>query len=107
MAKQLTNWRKKGRSAPTVDYDDPTVDFDSATTPYAGNGETPASVIKQRSGWRNRAKQLTHFIINPAAVINEYLYNSTAAYNSSQTYNGIVVGEPHSTGKKPTPWSKA
>lgn len=107
MAKQLTNWRKKGRSTPTVDYDDATVDYDDASTPYAGNGETPASVIKQRSGWRNRAKQLTHFIINPAAAVNEYFYNSTATYNSSQTYNGIVVGEPHSTAKKPTNWSKA
>ena len=107
MTKQLTTWRKKGRTAPSVDYDDPTVDFDSPTTPYAGNGETPASVIKQRSGWSKRVKQLTSFIINPASDTNEYLYNSTATYNSALTYNGIVVGEPRSTAKKPTAWSKA
>lgn len=107
MAKQLTSWRKKGRTTPTVDYDSPTVDFDSATTPYAGNGETPASVIKTRTSWGNRVKQLTRFIINPASDTNEYAYNSTALYNSSQTYNGIVVGEPRSTAKKPIDWSKA
>lgn len=107
MAKQLTQWRKKGRTAPTVNYDDATVDFDSATTPYAGNGETPASIIKQTTSWSKRVKQLTRFIINPASDTNQYLYNSTAAYNSSQTYNGIVVGEPRSTAKKPTAWSKA
>lgn len=107
MAKQITNWRKKGRTAPSVDYDDPTVDFDSATTPYAGNGETPASVIKMRTSWGNRVKQLTRFIINPASDTNEYAYNSTALYNSTQTYNGIVVGEPRSTAKKPTAWSNA
>lgn len=107
MSKITTAWRRKGRSAPTIDYDDATVDFDSATTPYAGNGETPASVIKQRTSWGKRVKQLTRFIINPASDTNQYLYNSTAAYNSSQTYNGIVAGEPRSTAKKPTPWSKA
>lgn len=107
MAKQLTSWRKKGRTTPTVDYDSPTVDYDGATTPYAGNGETPASVIKQVTAWGNRVKQLTRFIINPASDTNEYLYNSSALYNSSQTYNGIVVGEPRSTAKKPTDWSKA
>lgn len=107
MAKQLTSWRKKGRTTPTVDYDSPTVDYDGATTPYAGNGETPASVIKQRTGWSNRVKQLTSFIINPASDTNQYAYNSSALYNSSLTYNGIVVGEPHSTAKKPTAWSKA
>lgn len=106
MTKQLTSWRKKGRTAPTVDYDDATVDYDDAATPYAGNGETPASVIKQRSGWRNRVKQLTSFVKNPAAYANDYFYNSSETYNSSQTYSGIVVGEPHSTAKKPTNWSK-
>lgn len=107
MAKQLTSWRKKGRTAPTVDFDDATVDYDGSTTPYAGNGETPNSVIKTRSDWRNRVKALTHFIINPAADTNEYLYNSSLAYNSTATYSGIVVGEPHSTAKKPQLWSKA
>lgn len=107
MAKQLTNWRKKGRTAATVDYDAPTVDFDSATTPYAGNGETPASVIKQASSWAKRAKQLTRFIINPASDTNEYLYNSSLAYNSTATYSGNVSGEPHSTAKKPQLWSRA
>lgn len=107
MSKQLTSWRKKGRTPATVDYDAPTVDYDGATTPYAGNGETPNSVIKVRSGWRNRVKVLTSFIINPASDTNQYLYNSTALYNSTQTYSGIVVGEPTSTAKKPQLWSKA
>lgn len=107
MAKVLTSWRKKGRTAATVDYDAPTVDYDGATTPYAGNGETPNSVIKVRSDWRNRVKALTNFIINPASDANEYPYNSSQAYNSSATYSGIVVGEPQSTAKKPQAWSKA
>lgn len=107
MAKQLTSWRKKGRTQATADYDGSTIDYDSGTQKYAGNGETPSSVIKQRTSWGKRVKQFTRFLINPAAIINEYLYNSTAAYNSTQTYNGIVVGEPHSTSKKPTEWSKS
>lgn len=107
MAKQLTSWRKKGRTAATVDYDAPTVDFDSATTPYAGNGETPASVIKQTTSWSNRVKQLTRFIINPLAYANDAIYDSARAYDVAATYDGIVVGEPKSTAKKPTDWSKA
>ena len=107
MSKQTTPWRKKGRTAPSVDYDAPTVDFDGATTRYAGNGEMPASVIKQRSSWGKRLKLATHFLVNPASVLNYVLYNSTQTYNSTATYNGIVVGEPHSTAKKPTAWSKA
>lgn len=107
MAKQLTSWRRKGRTAASADYDSASIDYDSSTQLYAGNGETHNSVIKQRTGWSNRVKQLTRFLINPAAVVNEYLYNSSSAYNSTQTYNGIVAGEPRSTAKKPTDWSKA
>lgn len=107
MSKQSTSWRKKGRTAASVDYDAPTVDFDGATTPYAGNGETPASVIKQRTSWGKRAKNLAHFLVNPASVVNYVQYNSTALYNSSATYNGLAVDEPYSTAKKPTAWSKA
>jgi len=107
MAKQLTSWRKKGRTAPTVDYDAPAVDYDGATTPYAGNGETPASVIKQRTSWGKRVKALAHFLVNPASAVNYVQYNSSALYNSSATYNGLVASEPYSTAKKPTAWSKA
>jgi len=107
MAKILSQWRRKGRSAPSVDYDAPAVDYDGSTTPYAGNGETHDSVIKQRSSWGKRAKAVTQFLINPAADTNEYLYNSSQTYNSAATYSGIVVGEPHSTAKKPQLWSKA
>lgn len=107
MAKILSTWRRKGRTTPTVDYDAPTVDYDGSTTPYAGNGETQDSVIKQRSSWGKRVKAVTQFLINPAADTNEYLYNSSQAYNSAATYSGIVVGEPSSTAKKPQAWSKA
>lgn len=107
MSKITTSWRRKGRSTPTVDYDAPTVDYDGSTTPYAGNGETHNSVIKQTSSWSKRVKKLTNFLINPAADTNEYLYNSSQTYNSAATYSGIVVGEPHSTAKKPQAWSKA
>jgi hypothetical protein len=107
MSKQTTSWRKKGRSAATIDFDGSTIDYDGATTPYAGNGETPASVIKQRTAWGKRLKAVTRFLVNPAAVINEYLYNSTSAYNSTQTYNGLVSGEAHSTAKKATDWRQA
>lgn len=107
MVKLRTTWRKQGRTAPTVDYDDATVDYDGATTRYAGNGETPASVIKQRTLWGKAAKLLTRFVINPAAHTNEQIYNTDRTYNVDATYSGIVVGEPHSTAKKPTEWSKA
>lgn len=107
MSKIVSSWRRKGRSAPSVDYDAPAVDYDGSTTPYAGNGETHDSVIKVRSDWRNRVKKLTNFVINPLADTNEYQYNSSLAYNSTATYSGIVVGEPHSTAKKPQAWSKA
>lgn len=107
MVKRRTQWKKQGRSAPTVDYDDSTVDYDDATTPYAGNGETPASVIKQRSLWARSVKPLTRFVINAAAHANEQIYNSDRIYNVDATYNGIVVGEPYSTAKKPALWSKA
>lgn len=107
MAKQLTSWRKKGRSAPTVDYDAPAVDYDGSTTPYAGNGETPQSVIKQRSAWGKRVKAVTHFVINTLADANQAIFDSNRTYDVAATYDGIVVGEPTSTAKKATPWSKA
>jgi hypothetical protein len=107
MVKQRTQWKKQGRSTPTVDYDDSTTDYDGATTPYAGNGETPASVIKRRALWSKAIKPLTHFVINTAAHTNEEIYNTNRVYNVDATYNGIVVGEPHSTAKKPMIWSKA
>lgn len=107
MSKQTTTWRKKGRTPATVDYDDPTKDYDGATVPYAGNGETPESVIKVSSDWRNRVKAITHFILNPASIANDAIYDTTRIYDVAATYDGIVVGEPHSTAKKPQLWSKA
>lgn len=107
MVKQRTQWRKQGRSAATVDYDDSTVDYDDATTLYAGNGETPASVIKRRSLWARSVKPLTRFLVNTAAHANEAIYNSDREYNVDATYSGIVTGEPRSTAKKPNIWSKA
>ena len=73
MAKQLTQWRKKGRTSPSVNYNDPTVDFDSSTTRYADNGETPASVIKQHTSWEKRTKQPTRFIINTIIVTGKQI----------------------------------
>lgn len=107
MAKQLTQWRKKGRTSPTTLYNDSTVDYDSGTVRYAGNGETHNSVIKQRTDWSKRVKKLTQFIVNPLAYANRLLYNSHTQYNAHVTYSGIVAGEPKSTAKKPTDWSKA
>lgn len=107
MAKQPSSWRKKGRTTPTVDYDAPTVDYDGSATPYAGNGETAASVIKQRTSWGKRLKGATHFLINPLAYAARLAYNTHTAYNAHLTYDGIVPGQPKSTAKKPTDWSKA
>ena len=107
MSKIITSWHRKGRTPAITDYDAPAVDYDDASTKYAGNGETHDSVIKQRSLWGKRVKKLTSFLINPASDTNQYIYNSTQAYNSAATYSGIVVGEPTSTAKKPQAWSKA
>lgn len=107
MTKQITQWRKKGRTAATVDFDSSTTDYDDPTTPYAGNGETPASVIKQRTSWGNRAKQLTRFVVNTLADANRAVFDADETYDAAVTYDGIVVGEPRSTAKKPTSWSRA
>lgn len=107
MAKRLTTWRKKGRSAATADYDGATIDYDSATQKYAGNGETHTSVIKKLTSWSNRAKSATRFIKNTASDANEQVYDTGRAYDVAATYDGIVSGEPRSTAKKPTAWSNA
>lgn len=106
MAKQTTSWRKKGRTAPTVDYDSPTVDYDGSATPYAGNGETAASVIKQRTDWSKPLKAATRFIINPLAYAARLAFNTHTLYNAHLTYDGIVPGQPRSTAKQPSDWSK-
>lgn len=107
MAKQTTRWRKQGRTTPTADYDGATIDYDSGTQKYAGNGETPVSVIKQRTSWIKRVKNVTRFIKNPASDANDEAFDTARAYNVNATYDGIVVGEPRSTAKKPTAWSKS
>lgn len=106
MTKQPTSWRKQGRTTPTVDYDAPTVDYDDPNTKYADNGETAASVIKQRTLWGKRLKGATQFIINPLAYAARLAFNTHTQYNAHLTYDGIVPGEPRSTAKKPTDWSK-
>lgn len=107
MSKQTTLWRRKGRTAPSSDYDGATTDYDASTQKYAGNGETAVSVIKQRTSWEKKVKLVTNFSHNPASMVNDQIFNSARAYNVAATYDGIVVGEPHSSAKKPTSWSKA
>lgn len=107
MAKQTTSWRKKGRTTATGDYDGGTTDYDSGTQKYAGNGETPNSVIKQPSLWSKATKLATRFIKNPASDANDQIFDTSRIYDVAATYDGIVANEPHSTAKKPTAWSKA
>lgn len=107
MAKQLTKWRRKGNTPATGAYNASTVDYDSATQTYAGNGLSPRSVIKKVTAWGKRAKQLTHFVVNPASYANAQPYDTNRAYDVAATYDSIVIGEPRSTRKKPTEWSKA
>ena len=52
------------------------------------------------------AKQRTTWKKNPSSDADLVAYNSTELYNSTATYNGLVVGEPRSTDKKATAWSK-
>ncbi len=108
MTKQRTTWKKQGQVTPTVPFNDATVDYDSSTTPFGGSGQSAASIIKPRRTWTKANKVRTNFTKNPASDQNMYTYNDASiAYNSSRTYNGIVAGEPASTTKKPTAWSKA
>lgn len=107
MTKQLSSWRKKGRTTATADYDGSTIDYDSGTQKYAGNGETPNSVIKQASVWSKAAKLASRFIKNPASDTNDQIFDTSRIYDVAATYDGIVANEPHSTAKKPTAWSKA
>jgi hypothetical protein len=106
MSKQPTSWRRKGRTTPTVDYDAPAVDYDSSTAKYADNGETHDSVIKQPSAWSKRVKAVTQFLKNPAAILNDTIFDTDRVYDVAATYDGIVAGESHSTAKKATAWSK-
>jgi hypothetical protein len=106
MAKQPSSWRRKGVTAPTTHYPESTVDYDGSGQKYA-EGQQPGAVIKQTSIWSKRLKQATRFLINPAAVLNDLLFDTTNIYDAPLTYDGIVVGEPHKTNKKPTDWSKA
>ena len=107
MAKQLTSWRKQGRTTAITDYDGSTIDYDGAVTRYAGNGETHQSVIKQLTPWDKAVKAVTRFIINPASDTNQVVYNTASAYNVATTYDSIVTGEPRSTAKKPIIWTKS
>lgn len=106
MSKITTLWRRKGRTQATADYDGATIDYDEPTQKYAGNGETAVSVIKQRTAWDKKVKQITSFSHNPASEANDQVFDTARVYNVAATYDGIVVGEPHSTSKKPTAWSK-
>lgn len=106
MAKQITSWKKTGQTTPTVDFDSASVDYDSSTTPYAGNGQSANSEVKQRTSWDKGAKQVTAFSKNPASDTNNLIYDSNNNYDVSLTYDGIVANEPASTTKKPTEWSK-
>lgn len=81
MAKQVTQWRKQGRTVASGDYDGATIDYDSSTQRYAGNGETPASVIKRATSWDKRLKNATRFIKNPASNENDRIFNDDKAYN--------------------------
>lgn len=107
MAKQLTQWRRQGRTQPTINYDSSSIDYDSSTTKYADNGETHDSVIKARTSWTKHVKQTTRFIHNPDALTNDALFDTHRQYNVAATYDGIVVGEPHSTAKKAMIWRRA
>ncbi len=107
MAKKLTQWRKQGQTATSVDYDASTVDYDSSTTPYASS-QTAESTVKKRTGWNKAVKRVVKFIKNPASDTNATIYDSNNIYDSTTlTYDSIVVGEPASTSKKPTDWRTA
>ena len=107
MVKQLTSWRRQGRTRPSTGYNESTVDYDSSTTKYADNGETHDSVIKRSVSWSKRVKSVTQFIKNPASTLNDAIFDTARAYDVAATYDGIVTGEPRSTAKKATSWRKA
>ena len=106
MTKIRTLWQKKGRTQATADYDAADIDYDDSAQRYAGNSETAGSIIQQRTAWEKKVKQVTNFSHNPASEVNDQVFDTARAYNVAATYDGIVSGEPHSTAKKPTAWSK-
>lgn len=107
MSKQKTNWSLPGQSAQSADYDDSAIDYDESTQQYAGNGQDNKTPLKQRTLFSRATKQRTTFIKNPDAGANDAIFDTDRAYDVDATYDGIVVGEPHSTNKKPMAWSRA
>lgn len=106
MSKIPTSWKRPGQVVSTVDYDAPNVDYDDPTKKYVDGNSTRDTSIKTPGAWSRTLKTATKFVKNIAAQVNDALFDTARIYDVNATYDGIVATEPHSTAKKPQPWSR-
>lgn len=108
MAKPLTQWTSNAALDTTAIYDQPGVTYDTIYAIYdavVGNalGQVPAE-------WLDATVKLpANWVVNPAAEINYYLYDSAShTYDSAvDTYDGIATNESAAQTKQPALWSDA
>lgn len=106
--KTPTIWSSNpGKSTGLTAFSDATVAYSSATQVYSNANSTLNDSGKTATSWATSSKTATSWNANPAATVNQYLFDSAAhTYDSAvDTYDGIVAGVETLANKTPTAWS--
>ncbi len=106
--KNATSWDRNTAKLDGVAYSSASVTYNSSTTAYSSSTTALAEDGQLPAAWVQSTKIGSNWETNPAAIVNEYAYDSaTDPYDSAvQTYDGIVVGQDNLNQSVPALWAE-
>jgi hypothetical protein len=108
MTKTPLAWSSNTARVSGVAYSSATTTYSSANTSYSSSTATASFDGSLPISWTKQAKTAAAWLRNPDSDDNQYAYdNSGILFNSTRTYDGIVVGDDYLNDSLPTVWTAA